>query len=504
VLVKADSRYRLIPATLLAAFLCLAAVSRAQTAPADQPSGQVTHRAVPSHQPVVGGPRSSLSSECDACIRANLEYLAGPKLHGRGSGTEDEHRAAEFIAAKLKEYGLVAAAENGDYIQTGTSRSRTVTAQPTLSFDVNEAAKPRAINWENGNEISIFHLTEAEVSGPLQKLDLTDGTSSPTSVKNGSVLLLKLKPDTKLSDARAIVEPYVVGKAVMLIIPEPPDGAAMFEPSKKQMPRLPLQIGDQSSPDNASVVVAKTENFNQLWAMQNGTVVKLHAEVSPWQTRHTWNVLAKLEGTAEPDQIILLSAHLDHLGVKNGSTYYGADDDASGTVAVMELARALAKAPKLHRSVVFALWGSEEAGMVGARYFLEHPTLELKNIIANLEFEMIARPDPKLKPDELWLTGWERTNLGPELAAHGAKLVADARPEQGFFTRSDNFVLAKKGIVAQTASSYGLHKDYHQPTDNLAGVDWLHLDQAIGSLIAPVLWLADSDFTPTWNQGKKP
>jgi Zn-dependent M28 family amino/carboxypeptidase len=223
-----------------------------------------------------------------------------------------------------------------------------------------------------------------------------------------------------------------------------------------------------------------------------------------WKISHTWNVLGQIDGTSEKDQVILLSAHLDHLGVKNGKTYPGADDDASGTVAVLELARALAAEPKPSRTVVFALWGSEEAGAIGSQYFLRHPTFALKNIVANLEFEMIARPDPKTKSDQLWLAGWERTDLGPQLADHGANLVGDPHPEEKFFTRSDNYVLAKRGIVAQTVSSYGLHKDYHQPTDTLSRVDWQHLDNAISSMLAPIMWLADSDFVPKWEEGMKP
>jgi len=70
--------------------------------------------------------------------------------------------------------------------------------------------------------------------------------------------------------------------------------------------------------------------------------------------------------------------------------------------------------------------------------------------------------------------------------------------------RSDNFALAKDGIIAQTVSSYGLHKDYHQPTDTVEKIDWQHLDNAIASMIALVAWLANSDFTPKWNAGQKP
>jgi Zn-dependent M28 family amino/carboxypeptidase len=154
--------------------------------------------------------------------------------------------------------------------------------------------------------------------------------------------------------------------------------------------------------------------------------------------------------------------------------------------------------------VLFALFGSEEMGAIGSTYFRNHPPVPLKEIAANLEFEMIGRPDPAVKDDTLWLTGWERSNLGPALAAHGAHLVADPHPGENFFARSDNFVLARKGVVAQTISSYGLHRDYHQPSDDLAHLDFKHMNAAIGSLLMPVEWLVNSDFQPKWNAGGKP
>src|SRR5579859_5139995 len=133
-----------------------------------------------------------------------------------------------------------------------------------------------------------------------------------------------------------------------------------------------------------------------------------------WNTR---NVIGRLEGRDEKlrDQVVLLTAHMDHLGigkpVDGDSIYNGADDDASGCVAVLQLARALAheKAPK--RTVLFVFFGSEETGGQGNQYFLQHPPVPLKNIVANLEFEMIGRADTAVKPDELWLTGFDRSNL---------------------------------------------------------------------------------------------
>lgn len=226
-----------------------------------------------------------------------------------------------------------------------------------------------------------------------------------------------------------------------------------------------------------------------------------------WDTR---NVIGMIHGSDEKlkDEVVLLTAHMDHLGIGeavNGDKIYnGADDDASGCVAVLQLARALMARHAPKRTVLFVFFGSEEAGKEGNRYFLLHPPVPIKNIVANLEFEMIGRPDSAVKPDELWLTGFDRSNLGPELAKHGAKLVADPHPREDFFERSDNYALAKKGIIAHTVSSFGLHKDYHQPSDELAHIDFNHMEEAIHSMLGPVEWLADSDFKPEWVEGKKP
>jgi len=226
-----------------------------------------------------------------------------------------------------------------------------------------------------------------------------------------------------------------------------------------------------------------------------------------WNTRNVIGVIPGRDPKLK-DQVVLLTAHMDHIGIRkpvNGDDIYnGADDDASGCIAVLQLARTLAHGKPPRHTVIFAFFGSEETGGQGDQYFLEHPPVPLNNIVANLEFEMIGRADPAVKPDQLWLTGYDRTNLGPELAHHGAKLVADPHPDQNFFQRSDNYALARKGIVAQTVSSFGLHHDYHQPSDDVAHVDFAHMEQAIHSMMKPVQWLANSKFQPEWVQGKKP
>ena len=217
----------------------------------------------------------------------------------------------------------------------------------------------------------------------------------------------------------------------------------------------------------------------------------------------TYNALAVLRGTDEAAQALLLSSHLDHLGVRGDRLYPGADDDASGTIAVMELARWLAhRHPR--RTIVFVCFGSEESGGQGNQYFLQHPPVALASIVANVEFEMIGRRDPALRGDGLWLTGWERSDLGPTLDKHGAPLVADPHPEQQFFLRSDNIALARRGIVAQTVSSFGLGSHYHQPSDDAAHIDYQHLAAAIEGMLSSLEWLADTNWTPSWRVGGRP
>jgi hypothetical protein len=273
--------------------------------------------------------------------------------------------------------------------------------------------------------------------------------------------------------------------------------AALFAASQFQA------LGLEPGGDNGS--------FLQKTALPTPLPERLQQMLSKYQERtrkETWNAIGILRGTSAQGEVVLLTAHLDHLGVGpavNGDTIYnGADDDASGTTAVLALAHILATGPRPKRTIVFALFGSEEIGGFGNRAFLERPPVPLSSIVANLEFEMIGRPDPAVPAGTLWLTGFDRSNLGPELAKHGAHLVNDPHPKELFFQRSDNYALARKGIIAHTVSSYGLHKDYHQPSDELRTIDFNHMTEAIASMASPIRWLADAKWKPEWNPGRKP
>jgi hypothetical protein len=211
----------------------------------------------------------------------------------------------------------------------------------------------------------------------------------------------------------------------------------------------------------------------------------------------------KLRGEA-----ILVDAHYDHLGIGEAvggdSIYNGADDDASGTVAVLEIARALAAGPRPKRTVVFLATTGEEVGLLGTQWYIGHPVVPLERTVANLEIEMIGRPDSLAGGrGKGWLTGFERSTMGSMFAAAGIPIVADPHPAQSFFTRSDNIAFARRGIPAHTLSSYDLHTDYHTPGDEADRVDLEHMTAVIRAGARAVRLLADGP-VPTWNPGGRP
>jgi len=223
------------------------------------------------------------------------------------------------------------------------------------------------------------------------------------------------------------------------------------------------------------------------------------------------NVVGILPGSDRRlrDEAIVVSAHYDHVGigrpVNGDSIYNGADDDASGTVAVLEIARLLAReSPAPRRTVVFLLVTGEERGTLGTRWYADHPVVPLERTAANLNLEMLGRPDSLAGgAGKAWLTGFERSTMGAMLREAGIPIVPDPRPAQNFFERSDNIVFARRGIVAHTLSSYDLHADYHQPSDDVAHADPAHLAQAIVAAARAVRLLADGP-APQWVPGGRP
>jgi len=222
------------------------------------------------------------------------------------------------------------------------------------------------------------------------------------------------------------------------------------------------------------------------------------------------NVVGILRGSdpAARDSAVLIDAHYDHLGigtpVNGDSIYNGADDDASGVVAVLEIARALAAGPQPRRTVIFAATTGEEVGLLGTRWYLRHPVVPIAQMSANMEIEMIGRPDSLAGgPGRAWLTGFERSTMGESFARAGLPIGPDRRLDQHFFERSDNIAFAREGVPAHTLSSYNMHTDYHTPADDIAHVDIPHMTAVIRAGAAAARLLADGP-APKWNANGRP
>jgi Zn-dependent M28 family amino/carboxypeptidase len=234
------------------------------------------------------------------------------------------------------------------------------------------------------------------------------------------------------------------------------------------------------------------------------------SDSAPGRHKTAYNVIGLLEGS-DPKlagEVIVVDAHYDHLGigppVAGDSIYNGADDDASGTVSVLSVARALASGAHPKRSILFVLTTGEEEGLLGTNWLLAHFPLSLDSVVANLETEMIGRPDSLAGgPGKAWLTGYDRSTMGGMLARAHIAIVGDPRPSQHFFERSDNIAFAERGIPAHTLSSFDLHADYHQPSDDLSRIDFPHMTAVIDSAVRAVQLLANGPL-PVWNPGGRP
>ncbi len=426
------------------------------------------------------------ASITEASIRSHMEFLASDALNGRGSGTREEWMAAEYIGSQFSSWGLEPMGDAGGFVQ-----------QIALAdFDVTGPAVIEAgdLRLTHGREMLVWSVSRPVTSGQLIKY------AGEESVPMGTILLLP--------EGRAATP--VAGASMLIALATERETSQWDERASRPL-RMPTEITKLAAAPAArpTIVYVTPETHAALGALFDRTVVTLSVPIGEPRRSYTWNVVGKLTGSNSiaADEVLVLGAHLDHVGSRGteGDTIYnGADDDASGTVAVMELARAIASGPRPRRSVVFALFGSEERGGLGARYFVGLPVVPLDRMVAQIQFEMIGRPDAAIEAETLWLTGYERSNLGSALAARGARLVADPHPDENFFQRSDNIQFARAGVVAHTVSSFGLHEDYHRPSDEIDTIDFAHMTMAIRSMLEPIRWLAGSEFKPAWNPGGKP
>ncbi|MCC7011471.1 MAG: M20/M25/M40 family metallo-hydrolase [Planctomycetes bacterium] len=438
-----------------------------------------------------------------ADLQRTLAFLASDELQGRSTGTPEALRAAEFLAQGLARAGIAPGGDDGTYLQ------RVPMSQVTFK------GVPKLVAWDaSGAQSELVCGVDFEWSGgvPTKKRLRARAVTKDDEMMKFTDDEVALFLDGSMSDRRRWLGDGR-GAGFGLII-APGNDAAGKEPSTKP-PRSSRNSTDKSALPPGSI----RAHGSFLAALRAGNVKALRVECDvEVLDLPAANVIGVLRGAGTPDeptlaeQAIAFSAHYDHIGHREPSSdpsvdsiMNGADDDASGCAAVLELAEAFGSGPKPARTLIFFFATGEEIGLVGTKWYIEHPLVPIEKTVCDLNFEMIGRPDELAGgAGKLWLTGYERSNLGPEFVARGVPVVADPRPDQNFFGRSDNYALALRGVVAQTLSSFNLHKDYHGVDDELERIDFAHMESALRAAWPAIQALGQGTLDPAWNPGGDP
>ena len=411
-------------------------------------------------------------------LRRHVEVLADDALQGRESGTFAGDQAAWYLAGAFEAAGLRPAGEGGTFLQAFP-----VALPPEPGECVVQAGRQ---GWSAG---TLALSASASVSAPL--VDAGYGVVLESHGMNeyrdadaeGKIVLVRrysefgVNPDppfTELGALRPKLKAAAEAGAVGVILGTHP--ADLARGGEAEIPfgaapgRLPIPVVTV-----APEVVAALED---LLAREAEPVVTIAAEVQRSEAR-TFNVLGLLPGRSA--EVLVVGAHYDHLGFGGEGSlapgvhevHNGADDNASGSAVVLELARRMAAAEEPpERSVLFALWGAEERGLLGSAWWVKHPTVEGERILANLNLDMVGR-----------LQGGAITVGSAETCAafEAALEAASPDPEALAFRRtggslpggggSDHMSFHQAEIPALFFFS-GLHADYHKPSDDAEKLDY--------------------------------
>jgi hypothetical protein len=413
-------------------------------------------------------------------VTKDVHYLASDSLQGRANYSKELEQAASYIAQRFKESGLSPyqsdMTEVKNYLQT---------------FDLNEFKLDKISLKLNDVDVN---EQEIAVVSTLPKTDWTFSKAQPNhSIKLHSIA----KDDDFITVIRSINAQG--GEHFVTVSRAHQD---MFSRYKAYFSRgiTKLATNEKANGLGGTIVMVLADDTITVDSVQ----VTASTQISQ---KHLANVVGVLPGTTHPEEIVLFSAHYDHIGVKSGAhdsssdiIYNGADDDASGTSAVMNLAQYYANKGNNKRTLMFVTFSAEEIGGYGSQYFSKQVNPE--TITAMINIEMIGKPS-KFGVGTLWMTGFERSTLGEllnkELAPYNMEIHVDPYPKQGLFYRSDNATLARQGVPAHSFSSTQLDKDqhYHNVSDDISSLDFNSLHLVVKSLAVATQPLVDAKITPS-------
>ena len=490
--------------------------------------------------PDAGAP-DSLASAAATITQADLHdriaFLASDELRGRDTPSPGLETAAAWIADQFAAFGLEPAGDDGWLQRYPYPGEALDPAATTL-----QASAGTAHAFEYGRDYFAISGTRVPDGVGAVYVDTESGMESQVAALRDQAVVVRLdaSPQPGRSgfrfgrDARRIIGSTIdaarqAGAVAVLFVLEPTVSTSEIESlaAAEEMPRRALGGVAESDRTLPAFFLARPA-AERLLAMGDvdaaaaldsdaepaplplaGVTLRLAAPASVVDDATPPNVVGLLRGSDPElrDTYVVLSAHFDHLGVgrpdaTGDSIYNGADDDASGTSVMVEVAQALAAlGQRPRRSIVFLAVSGEEKGLLGSEWYSDHPTVPLDAMIANINIDMVGRN----APDSIVVIGQEYSSMGATLdnvaARHadlGLTVAEDIWPEQRFFFRSDHFNFARKEIPALFFFA-GIHEDYHRPSDEVGGID---LDKVtrVGRMVFYLTHeIADSRREPVWD-----
>jgi hypothetical protein len=440
-------------------------------------------------------PQSFASTITSEDLKKHLLIIAGREMEGRETATEGQRKAATYIEEHFKSLGLLPGYNGGYQMHFPVYQDSLVKASLEVNGKKFEIFKDFAVNINTTHSSALMAGDVVCVGYGIS--DSTRDDYKGIDARGKIVLILPGIPPSKGNQRRsggqlAIQEAALKNGAVPILTVHinfprtatSPRGNQYVNAFRKTIYPNTFHISEQVAReimggdyDSSKEDMEKGNLKSKLYSANvflelNKTINKLSSS----------NVLGYLEGTDKKDEYVVLTAHYDHLGKRDTMIYYGADDDGSGTVSILELAEAFSKAKVAgkgpRRSIVFMAVSGEEKGLWGSAYYSDHPAFPLENTTVNLNIDMIGRIDPKRKLADsmnyIYVVGDHKlsSDLRPISESTNkkyTKLGLDYKynqpkdPEMIYY-RSDHYNFARKGVPIIFYFS-GTHNDYHRPTD---------------------------------------
>ncbi|MGB1313168.1 MAG: M28 family peptidase [Bizionia paragorgiae] len=462
-------------------------------------------------------------------LKTMLYTYASDEFEGRDTGAPGQKMAVNYIKEHYIKDGVPAAKKDGDYFQNVPLQ---VLGKPDVTLSVNGKAFTYvddlvSVGAGNTQTITANEIVYAGYGFETDTFSSYDGLDVENKVvviksgepKNadGTYLLTGTTEASEWSEFRTQfakkrdIAKEKGAKAVLFYYPEVYKMAAFRFGNPSGRMTLDVKSDDMYyfliNTDLAKSLVSDIETNNTAKVVKTNMTLDFTNNSEKIVSE---NVAAVIKGSEKPEEYIVISAHLDHEGVKDGEIYNGADDDGSGTVAVLEIAQAFAKAkaaghgPK--RSIVFLNVTAEEKGLLGSSYYTDHdPIFPLANTVANLNIDMIGRIDPKREKknrDYIYLIGSDKlsTELHEISEMMNSKYMnidldytfnAENDPNR-FYYRSDHYNFAKNNVPCIFYFN-GTHDDYHKPTDTPDKIEYDLLENRARLIFYTAWELANRD-----------